>query len=88
MARKKKTTRKYIPRNEFRYNNSPHTEGHPHYVFGEKGKKYMSLGLTRQPVDGIPHIKLSKNPNPDDSSPCLNISIWDFFHDGRINTCL
>lgn len=64
MSRKKKQTRKYTPRNEFRRNGSPLAENHPHYVFGEVNGKYKSLGLTRNPVDGIRHVKLSKNPNP------------------------
>ena len=68
MARKKKETRKYTPRNEFRYNDSPLAEGHPHYVFGEKNGKYKSLGLTTSPVEGIRHVKLSKNPEPNNQN--------------------
>ena len=65
MSRKKRQTRKYTPRNEFRYNYSPHAEEHPHYVFGETTSgKYKSLGLTRHPIEGIRHVPLSKNPNP------------------------
>lgn len=64
MSRKKKPTRKYKPRNEFRINNSPLAEGHPHYVFGETNGKYKSLGLTSTPVKGIRHVKLKKNPEP------------------------
>ena len=63
MARKRKS-RKYIPRNEFRYNDSPRASGHPHYVFGETSTHYKSLGLTSTPKDNIPHYKLKKNPNP------------------------
>ena len=65
MVWKQKPTRKYKPRNEFRRNDSPHAEGHPHFVFGEtRSGKYKSLGLTTHPVKGIRHIKLSQNPNP------------------------
>lgn len=64
MARKKKPSRKYKPRNEFRINDSPLAAGHPHYVFGEKNGKYKSLGLTTSPIKGVPHVKLSKNPEP------------------------
>lgn len=64
MSRKKKETRKYIPKNEFRYNNSPTASGHPHYVFGETKTHYKSLGLTTHPKDDYPHYKLTKNPNP------------------------
>lgn len=69
MARRKnKQTRKYKPRNEFRYNNSPSGGGHPNYVFGEKGKNYKSLGLTHNPDKKYSHIKLSKNPNEADKT--------------------
>lgn len=68
MARKKKQSRKYEPRHEFRINNSPHAGGHPHYVFGEKNGKYKSLGLTTSPSKNIKHVKLTKNPNPNDAS--------------------
>lgn len=64
MARKKKESRKYKPRNEFRVNNSPLAEGHPHYIFGEKNGKYKSLGLTTHPIKGVKHIKLKRNPDP------------------------
>ena len=69
IARKKKPTRKYIPKNEFRMNYSPQAKGHPHFIFGRKGDKYKSLGLTTEPKDDIRHIRLSKNPNPNDSRP-------------------
>lgn len=68
MTRKKKVSRKYEPRNEFRKNRSPLAKGHPHYVFGEKNGKYKSLGITHQPVKGIRSVKLSKNPDPLDVS--------------------
>ena len=63
MARKRKS-RKYIPRNEFRYNDSPRASGHPHYVFGETSTHYKSLGLTSTPKENVPHYRLKKNPNP------------------------
>ena len=65
MGRKKKPTRKFKPRNEFRINNSPLAQGHPHYVFGETNSgKFKSLGLTSHPIDKVKHFDLSKNPNP------------------------
>ena len=67
MARKRKSTRKYKPRNEFRINDSPLAQGHPHYIFGEINGKYKSLGLTTNPVEGIKHIKLSVNPEPNNN---------------------
>ena len=68
MARKKKPTRKYKPRNEFRRNQSPSSNWHFDYVFGETETHYKSLGLTTHPSreDKIPHYPLTKNPNPND----------------------
>lgn len=60
----KKKSRKYIPRNEFRYNNSPRASGHPHYVFGETKTRYKSLGLTTHPKPNIAHYELKQNPDP------------------------
>ena len=67
-ARKKKPSRKYIPRNEFRYNNSPEANGHPHYVFGEKGNRYLSLGITSHPKKEYPYYPLKQSPNPNNPS--------------------
>ncbi|MBO5010549.1 MAG: hypothetical protein J6D20_07640 [Clostridia bacterium] len=64
IARKKKTTRKYNTRNEFRYNNSKEASGHPHYIFGEKNGKYYSLGITTHPKKEHPYYTLNKSPNP------------------------
>ena len=66
MSRKKKQTKKYNPKNEFRYNTSPTAKSHPNYVFGETDTKYKSLGLTTHPKDNIQHFPLKKNPNPND----------------------
>ena len=66
MGRKKKDSRKYEPRNEFRVNNSPLAKGHVNYVFGETKTKYKSMGLTHTPKSNIKHIRLKQNPNPDD----------------------
>lgn len=66
MARKRKS-RKYIPRNEFRTNNSPLADGHPHFVFGEKNGKFKSLGLTTHPVKDVKHVRLHKNPEPNNA---------------------
>ena len=64
MARKKKSTRKYKLRNEFRQNHSPSARGHYDYVFGETDKYYKSIGLTSNRDDKYPKYKLTKNPNP------------------------
>ena len=67
ITRKKKESRKYQPRDEFRYNYSPSTAGHPDYVFGYKNGKYKSLGLTHTPKKEHRSTKLNKNPNSVDS---------------------
>ena len=67
MSWKKKPSRKYKPRNEFRYNDSPRAGGHPHYIFGETKTHYKSLGLTSTPKDNMPHYRLSKNPEPNNN---------------------
>jgi len=64
IARKKRQSSKYIPRNEFRYNNSIEAGGHPHYVFGEKNGRYLSLGITSHPKKEYPYYTLDKSPNP------------------------
>lgn len=67
MARKKKPTRKYEPLDEFRYNRSKEAANHPQYVFGRKGERLRSVGLTTHPKKEYKHIKLTKNPNPEDA---------------------
>ena len=66
-SRKKKPTRKYKPRNEFRRNNSRTAKSHYNFVFGETETHYKSLGLTKHPREDIPHYLLTKNPNPNDT---------------------
>ena len=70
MTRKKKQSRKYMPRNEFRYNNSPSSRGHLQYIFGEtRGGKYKSFGFTHQASDAEKKIQFQNNPNPQDNRP-------------------
>lgn len=64
MARKKKQSRKYTPRNEFRQNHSPSARGHYDYVFGETSNYYKSIGLTTNENDKYPKYRLTKNPDP------------------------
>ncbi len=64
IARKKKGTRKFTPRNEFRFNFGRRANNHPHYVFGEKNGKYKSIGLTTTYPENIKHYVLKKNPEP------------------------
>lgn len=66
MAWKKKPTRKYKPRNEFRRNKSASAQGHFDYVFGETDTHYKSLGLTTHPTGGYVYYPLTENPNPHD----------------------
>lgn len=67
MSRKKKATRKYTPKNEFRHNNSKVVEGHFNYIFGETETHYKSLGVTTHPKQKFKHVKLKNNPNPNDN---------------------
>lgn len=70
MTRKKKPSRKYIPRNEFRYNRMDTARGHLQFVFGEtRSQKLKALGLTHSADDRAPKIKLQSNPNPEDCAP-------------------
>lgn len=64
--RRKKNTRKYKPRNEFRRNVSKSATGHFDYVFGETDTHYKSLGLTHTPDDEYSYYELRENPNPTD----------------------
>ena len=66
MARKRRYTKKYKPKNEFRINNSPVAKGHPAYIFGETKTKYKSFGLTTEPKDPKRKICLQRNPDPTD----------------------
>lgn len=66
MARKRKNTRKYTPKNEFRRNISKSSAGHFDYVFGETQTHYKSLGLTHTPDKDNSYYPLKKNPNPED----------------------
>lgn len=51
--------KKYIPKNEFRYNKQTK---HMNYVFGSNGKKNKSLGLTtEQTTFGRKNMPLQKN---------------------------
>ena len=67
MARKKRQSRKYTPRNEFRRNISRSGVGHFDFVFGETKSQYKSIGLTHTPDDKYKTYPLKQNPNPSDS---------------------
>ncbi len=73
---RKKKSRKYKPRNEFRRNNSSTAGGHYNYVFGETETHYKSMGLTTHPRKDIPSYPLHKNPNPkDDRKSYLQLKV-------------
>lgn len=77
MGRKKKPTRKYKPKNEFRKNHSPATIGHPNYIFGETKTKCKSFGLTSSPKESEKYIKLTKNPEPNkDEDSYLKLKVF------------
>lgn len=67
MSRKKKKTRKYKPRNEFKLNKSQSANKHFDYIFGETDTHYKSIGLTTTPnAEKNKYYELTKNPNPKD----------------------
>lgn len=69
MARKRRYTKKYTPKNEFRINNSPAAKGHPAYIFGETKASYKSFGLTSNEFDRERTIRLRANPDPRKTEP-------------------
>lgn len=70
MTRKKKPSRKYMPRDEFRYNMGTTAHGHLQFVFGEtRGQKFKAFGITHDAEDDRPKIPLSQNPDPKDAQP-------------------
>ena len=73
ITRKKKPTRKYTPRNEFRYNTTRHINNHPHYIFGEKNGKFKSMGLTTTHPTNVKHYHLRQNPEPGNNEPAYLI---------------
>ena len=67
MARKKKQSRKFKPKNELRYNLSYTSNGHPEYIFGETNAgKYKSLSITHKPSPRSKYYELTENPDPCD----------------------
>ncbi|HBK01808.1 MAG TPA: hypothetical protein DDY77_02085 [Clostridiales bacterium] len=76
MARKKRQSRKYTPRNEFRRNTSKTASGHFDYVFGETKTQYKSIGLTHSPTADRKYYPLTKNPNPkDDRQSYIHLNV-------------
>ncbi|MDE7337064.1 MAG: hypothetical protein K2N32_03000 [Clostridia bacterium] len=58
---KQANSKKYEPRNEFRFN---HATKHPNYIFGKDGRKYKAMGITHdQKTFGKNNMPLNKNPN-------------------------
>lgn len=64
----KKQSGKYQSENFFAVNTGKNAKGHPQYVFGQKNGRYKSYGLTTHPNKTHEFVRLSKNPNPKDSS--------------------
>ena len=49
----------------FRKFHGKETTGHPSYVFGQNGKVYKVIGITRgSSTNGVQNILLDKNPEP------------------------
>ena len=66
MTRKKKPTKKYKPRNEFRYNINAK---HPNYIFevDEKNDAWRAIGITHEEKTfGITNTPLKVNPKKTD----------------------
>ncbi len=60
---------KEIKKNEFRKNNSRDGQGHPAYIFAQKGKKFIYIGITHAEItDKMDNIPLEKNPEPGNTS--------------------
>ena len=56
--------RDYKVRNQFRFSKNAEAGYHPHYIFGEKGDKYISLGMTTHPKKSHKVVLLVQTPNP------------------------
>ena len=66
MKKKPKTTK----RNEFRKLNTKEGKGHPHYIYGQTGNKYQSIGITHaKKTKGTLNIPLKQNPDRSDQRP-------------------
>lgn len=54
-------------RDEFRKNNSKQGKGHPAYIYVQKGKEFIYVGITHAEItDGMKNIPLDHNPDPKD----------------------
>ena len=56
--------KKYKTRNQFRFSKNKKAVYHPHYIFGEKDDKYISLGLTTHPKKNHKVFLLNGSPGP------------------------
>ena len=54
----------YKVRNQFRFSKNAEAGYHPHYIFGERGDKYISLGMTSHPKKNHKVVLLAYTPNP------------------------
>ncbi len=63
-----KGVKKYKNRNQFRFSKSKKAGYHPHYIFGEDDKNYISIGLTTHPKNNM-NVSEIKSPNPNYSGP-------------------
>lgn len=55
--------KRYKNRNQFRFSKSKLSGYHPHYIFGEDGNNYISLGLTTHPSKNMVVSEI-ESPNP------------------------
>ena len=62
-------TKNKLFQSHFRKGKGAKFTGHPTYVFDEDGNKYKVLGVTHaEKTNGIPNIKLAKNPEPNNTN--------------------
>ena len=61
---------KEIRKNEFRKANDKKHGEHPAYIYAQKGKKLIFIGITHAKITGnIDNIPLEKNPEPGNNTP-------------------
>ncbi|MDE6655559.1 MAG: hypothetical protein K2J85_01040 [Anaeroplasmataceae bacterium] len=61
---------KEIKKNEFRKANDKKHGEHPAYIYAQKGKKLIFIGITHSKItEGMDNIPLEKNPEPGNKTP-------------------
>ncbi|MDE6415201.1 MAG: hypothetical protein K2K48_07275 [Anaeroplasmataceae bacterium] len=72
---------KEIKRNEFRKANDKKFGAHPTYIYAQKGKKFIFIGITHAAItDEMENIPLEKNPESGNKSQAYLRPIPDEAH--------